>query len=789
MRSPVNFVNHSRRVNYQTSYIENPEGKSIYTLLRYSLCTALVFLCGALWPLYAATLPAGFTETLVANGLANPTAMAFAPDGRLFVCLQGGQLRVIKNGALLPTPFLTVNVDSSGERGLLGVAFDPNFSTNGFVYVYYTTNTSPRHNRVSRFTANGDLAIPGSETLILALNNLSAATNHNGGAIHFGLDGKLYIAVGDNANGSNSQTLANLLGKILRINADGTIPTDNPFFNTATGANRAIWALGLRNPFTFAFQPGAGRMFVNDVGENTWEEINEGIAGSNYGWPNTEGATSNPNFRSPIFAYLHGIGSTTGCAIAGGAFYNPATAQFPSTYVGSYFFADLCSGWIRRLDTTNNTVTDFATGIPNPVDLKVGPDGQLYYLARGNGSVFRIAHVAAPTPTPTPTPTPAPTPATVGLSSATYLIGENDSSGAASITVNRTGDINSAFTVDYTTSDQSGLTPCQNNGGGIASERCDYITTAGTLRFNAGETSKTIQVPIINDAYQEPSESFTITLSNPQGASLSTLTATVTITSDDTQAASTNPIDSQDFFIKQQYIDFLGRVAEPAGFDFWNNRMNNCPAGQTCDRVDTSLRFFQSDEFQARGFYVYRLYDAVLGRLPRYSEFVPDVARLNGPQTPAEQRLGKDAYLLDFINKAEFRAIYGQYLSGDGKSATDAAGFVNALCQRAGITPASKQALIDNLQSGIKDPAHTLEDFILTPEVSSPGTKFYDRGFIVMQYFGYLRRDPETAGFDFWVSQLMGDNAPHKQDYRFMVGGFINSDEYRFRFALISASP
>ena len=283
-----------------------------------------------------ATLPTGFAETQI-SGLTSPTAMEFAPDGRLFVCLQGGQLRVIKNGTLLPTPFFSLSVDANGERGLLGVAFDPNFAANNFVYVYYTVPSNPRHNRVSRFTANGDVAAANSEVVVLELDNLSSATNHNGGAIHFGPDGKLYIAVGENANSSNSQTLANLLGKVLRINSDGSIPSDNPFFNTASGNNRAIWALGLRNPFTFAFQPGTGRLFINDVGQSTWEEINDGIAGSNYGWPSTEGVTSNPAFRSPLFAYGHGTSPTTGCAIAGGTFYNPVTQMFPPNYTGKYF--------------------------------------------------------------------------------------------------------------------------------------------------------------------------------------------------------------------------------------------------------------------------------------------------------------------------------------------------------------------------------------------------------------------------------------------------------------------
>ncbi len=354
-------------------------------LLLFAIFVFLASLCS----LKAATLPEGFTETQI-SGLSSPTAMAIAPDGRIFVCQQGGALRVIKNGALLATPFMTLTVDPAGERGLLGIAFDPNFASNNFLYVYYTVPTQPRHNRVSRFTANGDVVVPGSERIILELDNLTGATNHNGGALHFGPDGKLYIATGENATTSNSQTLANKLGKILRINSDGSIPADNPFFNQASGTNRSIWALGLRNPFTFAFQAGTGRMFINDVGQSAWEEINDGIAGSNYGWPTTEGPTTNPNFRSPLFAYNHGSGPTTGCAITGGTFYNPTTVQFPSSFFGKYFFADLCSGWIRVFDPGTRTASGFATGIAQPVDLKVGSDGSLYYLAIGSGSLFRV---------------------------------------------------------------------------------------------------------------------------------------------------------------------------------------------------------------------------------------------------------------------------------------------------------------------------------------------------------------------------------------------------------------
>jgi glucose/arabinose dehydrogenase len=365
------------------------------TVLLVVLVGADLFAAG---PSAAATLPAGFSETIVASGLSNPTAMAFAPDGRLFVAEQGGALRVIKNGSLLATPFLTVTVDANGERGLLGVAFDPNFATNQYVYVYYTSPTPSTHNRISRFTANGDVAQAGSETVILELNNLSSATNHNGGAIHFGPDGKLYVGVGENANSANSQSLSNLLGKILRLNADGTIPTDNPFFNTANGVNRLIWALGLRNPFTFAFQPGTGRLFIDDVGQSTWEEIDDGTAGANYGWPTSEGPDNTAGFTAPLYWYGHGSTSTTGCAITGGTFYNPAIVNFPAGYVGKYFFADYCSGWIRLLDPATATATDFATGTSSPVDLQVDSSGRLYYLARGGGVVGRIQYTASQAP-------------------------------------------------------------------------------------------------------------------------------------------------------------------------------------------------------------------------------------------------------------------------------------------------------------------------------------------------------------------------------------------------------
>jgi glucose/arabinose dehydrogenase len=323
--------------------------------------------------------------------------MEFAPDGRLFVNEQGGKLRVIKNGILLSKPFvdLTTTTDSTGERGFLGVAFDPHFTSNHFVYVYHTVRGSPPHNRVSRFRANGDVALSGSEVAILNLDNLSGATNHNGGAIHFGKDGKLYVDVGNNANNINSQSISNRHGKVLRINANGTIPVDNPtsfpgISGTTSGATRAIWAVGFRNPFTAGVNPATGRIFVNDVGEVRREEIDDLRKGNNYGWPNQEGflGPNNPNYTRPIIDYAHGDAGA--CAIAGGTFYHPSTNTFGSSYLDKYFYSDLCGGWVRMLDPATKVRTTLDTGYSQPVDLKVGSDGALYVLVRGSGEVWKL---------------------------------------------------------------------------------------------------------------------------------------------------------------------------------------------------------------------------------------------------------------------------------------------------------------------------------------------------------------------------------------------------------------
>lgn len=363
--------------------------------------------CLALWAagdLAAQVVQPGFGTPVRQGGgnIASGTAMAFAPDGRIFVAQQTGQVRIINGGAINAANYLTLSVNSADERGLLGVAFDPDYSVNGWFYVFYTLSGSDT-NRVARYQVSADPQVSGTtEDVLLDIptGSLNPAY-HNGGAIHFGLDGKLYIAVGEGHSSSNAQNPANVYGKILRLNPDGSIPSDNPtsFQGTATvlPAPSAVWCIGLRNPFTFAFQPGTGRMFINDVGQNEWEEINEGIQGRNYGWNGgtTDGRRMSASFTDSVYEYPHSGSTPSGNVITGGAFYNPGAVAYPASYVGRYFFADVGSGnFIYVLDPGSGAVAPFVTSANNPVDLDVGPDGALYYLARGgaNPGVYRVPY-------------------------------------------------------------------------------------------------------------------------------------------------------------------------------------------------------------------------------------------------------------------------------------------------------------------------------------------------------------------------------------------------------------
>lgn len=334
-----------------------------------------------------AQLPEGFQQQQLVDGL-NPVTMAFAPDGRLFLAEKDGRILIVENDTLREQPFVSIEVDTYNERGLSGIALHPDFVQNGYVYVFYTVNGG-NFNRISRFRALSNTARPGSEEILLETEALSG-TIHNGGAMKFGPDGKLYIATGDGAFPQNANSLNSLLGKILRLNDDGSIPADNPYYGELEGLYQSIWASGFRNPFTIDIHPESGQLLVNDVGSFLFEEISSVEAGKYYGWPDLEGFNNGQNlpdnYRDPLYAY----GRDRGCSIVGAAFYQPEQASFPELYHGKYFFADYCQGYIKVLDPeSGEVVSTFITGINRPVDIETAPDGSVYYLERagmGGGS-------------------------------------------------------------------------------------------------------------------------------------------------------------------------------------------------------------------------------------------------------------------------------------------------------------------------------------------------------------------------------------------------------------------
>ena len=320
----------------------------------------------------------------------------------MFIVEKDGEIKILdlNTGQLLATPFLDVTVDSAGERGLLGLAFDPNYATNGFFYIYRTVPGSPAHNEVDRYHVSADpnVADAASATPIISLGNLTAASNHNAGWIGFGPDGDLYIATGENATPSNAQDLSNLLGKVLRIDvhagAPYAIPADNPFVGTP-GARGEIFDFGLRNPFRDSFDRGTGDFFIADVGQSAVEEINAGIKGANYGWPIAEGPSSNPAFTNPIFSYDH----TVGQAVIGGYVYRGTSDGLQ----GQYFYADEVGGKVFTLQFTGGTwvstertsqITTDAGAIHNPTSFGEDGRGDLY-ITDANGDVFRLTPVVA----------------------------------------------------------------------------------------------------------------------------------------------------------------------------------------------------------------------------------------------------------------------------------------------------------------------------------------------------------------------------------------------------------
>lgn len=297
----------------------------------FSILAGFLFLLLAAFaaPKVIGAPPQYFQSTqIIGTGLDGPSGFDMAPDGRIFILERTGTVKIYKNGTLLPDPFVVLPSVASGDRGLIGLAFDPDFTANKYVYFYYTG--LDLLNRLVRFSASLDIATDGP--VVLYQTSSLSEQLHVGGSIVFGPDGKLYFAVGDNGYPPNAQNLGNPHGKLLRINRDGSIPQDNPFVGTPN-ALPELWAYGMRNPWRFTFDSVTGYLYDGDVGDYTWEEINRVERGRNYGWPTCEGVCNNPNYIDPIYTYNHdGLSS----AVTAGPVYRGS--MFPTDYVGRLFF-------------------------------------------------------------------------------------------------------------------------------------------------------------------------------------------------------------------------------------------------------------------------------------------------------------------------------------------------------------------------------------------------------------------------------------------------------------------
>ena len=753
------------------------------------------------------------------TGLTQPVSITHAGDGsgRLFVAEQGGQIRIIRNATLSPTPFLNISsrISTGGERGLLGLAFPPGFATKQYFYVNYTNSSGNiviARYRVS--ASNADIADFDSEQIVLVVNH-PIFSNHNGGQLAFSArDGFLYIGTGDGGSGGDPDNRAQngneLLGKILRIDVETgspatyTVPASNPFVGTS-GFRPEIWALGLRNPWRFSFDRQTNDLLVADVGQGNYEEVNfqpaASTGGANYGWRIMEGLhcfnpinCSSTGLTLPVTEYDHSLGD---CSITGGYVYRGAT--YPRMQ-GLYFYGDFCSGRIWGLRQVNGVwqATQLLDSTLSISTFGEDEQGNLYVANYSNGTLFSVTdNIPAPTPTPTATPTPDPTPVTSNVRFNLTQFQVTEDCTAVVITVIRTGALEAVQTVRYITNENS------------ANQESDFTHAEGTLVFNPGETEKSFSVLITEDAYAEGTENLTLELRNPGGGTSlgNPSTAPLVITDDETVNGSTNPIDDNTNFVAQHYHDFLNRDGDPQGVAFWKSQLELCGADPVClddRRENVSVAFFLSVEFQSTGFLVVRTYKASFTDsparprgLPRYNEFLRDTQEVSRGvvvgQANWEQQLADNIlrFARTWVQRPDFLSSF--------PSTMPAAAYVDGLFANSEVLPtmAERDAAIAAFgPAGVEGRASALLSVINSGSVYN---KQYNPAFVLMQYIGYLRRSPndapdtDYAGFNFWLDKMNHFSLP-EEDMRIdsvalvrikraqMVKAFLSSIEYRKRF-------
>jgi aldose sugar dehydrogenase len=931
----------------------------------------------------------GLGVRTITTGLSQPTGLAFiGAEDFLVLEKDTGRVLRVKDGAARGA-VLDLAVNSASERGLLGIALHPNFATNGYVYLYWTESVSGADttaiddvpllgNRVDRFVWDGArLTFDRTLQRLRALQTDAGQPsrgNHNGGRIRFGPDGKLYVLIGDNGRRGLLQNLAcgptvscpgattaddqfggpdpddaHLTGVILRLNDDGTTPSDNPFFNAATSltgqaaANvKKVFAYGIRNGFGMDFDPSGGQLWTQENGDDAFDEINRVEAGFDGGWIQLMGpsarvsefkaieaargnslqqnrwppsntadtpsealarlyALPGSHYTEPEFSWKYAVapspigfarGAGLGAAYAGDLFVGASR----TTLLGGYLMRFKLSGDRKTLATTDARLADKVADNADKFDLAeseslvVGRDfgittdiqtepsrGGLYVVSLSNGAVYEVFAATS----------------NFRLDVADANVSEG--AGVKTVNVVRLGDTSTAAAVDYATAD------------GTASERSDYTTARGTLRFAPGETQKTLDVLITDDGLTETAEGFNLVLSNPTGQTTlgSPASVTLNILDNDQTPPAANPIDGSQFFVRQHYRDFLNREPDADGLQFWTNEIEKCGPDQQCRevrRINVSAAFFLSIEFQRTGFLAYLANRAAFGnsatapQVPvRYAGFEHDVQTLQRgyvfgqPGAEAVLEANRRAYFDEFVARPEFVSKYGNLLNSNYVSALlatarldttvanihvarlDAAQQVppnNSTARGAFVlrrppsggdfnltlsltlsglnSPATAvhihgpaaagaeapvlytlpagefadvhvalapehvtylldgnlyvdvhtaanpggeirgrippqrfrvQALADALDQGTLTRAQVLRIVAESEEIRAAE---FRRAFVLMQYFGYLRRDPDAAGFDFWLSKLDAFEGDYVRAE--MVKAFISSVEYRNRF-------
>ncbi|MCA1628931.1 MAG: PQQ-dependent sugar dehydrogenase [Acidobacteria bacterium] len=824
---------------------------------------------------------ANLTVRQVVAGLSQPTTLAFIGNNDFLILEKAsGKVLRVTNGVVQATPAVDLAVNNNSERGLLGVAPHPQFPSNPRVYLYWTESTTAADssnaddvpllgNRVDSFLWNGSaLAFEKNLIRLRALQQdagQSSRGNHNGGIIRFGPDGKLYVIIGDNGRRGMLQNLrfgpsaspdgpttaddqfggpepdnAHLTGVVLRLNDDGTTPTDNPFFNADSGltgeaaANvRKVFGYGVRNSFGMAFDPVSGYLWTQENGDDAFDEINRVAPGFNGGWIQLMGPSARvaefkqietsragglqqirwtpdriadtaaqalsrlfvlpgSRYTEPAFSWKYAVapspvgfvrGRALGPAFEGDLLVGAAR----TTLAGGYLFrfklsddradlklattqlADRVADNSDKFDLTESETLLVGRDFGITTDIQTAPAGNVYVVSNTNGAVYEIGAK----------------PSTVQLSAATVSVSE--AAARVVISVTRGGDTSGTVAVDYETIDDTSAVRCDVQGA-TAYPRCDYASARGTITFAPNQTQASFVVPVTDDGHVENAETFAVRLLSPAGVTIAApFTTTVTITDND-NASSVNPVYTTGFFVRQHYLDFLSREPEPG--EPWSAVLNNCPdpfnsnpasPSATCDRVKVSSAFFGSDEFKLKGFFVFRFYKAAFGRLPRYTEIVADMAGLTATTT-GEVRAKKAVFTNSFVQRQEFKGFF---------DALSNAAFVDGLMNRYSLqqitTPdpaapdgstkvvLTRAELLSRLSQQSLTRAQVLRAVADSDEVASAEL---NPAFVAMQYFGYLRRDPEPGGYADWLRTINANPA----DSRSMVNGFVNSEEYALRF-------